>query len=67
MSHDSKTQTMNREIDMSPSAVARRIETLRQLYRLGMSLVQAGQAAGLNNGLGRPLKLRARDVERDGG
>lgn len=43
-----------KDVDMSPAAIARRLEDVRQLYRLGMSLVEAGRAAGLNRGIGRP-------------
>lgn len=35
--------TMKREIDMSPAAVTSRLELLRALYKLSMSLVAAGR------------------------
>jgi hypothetical protein len=37
--------TKNLDIDMSPRAVAARLEVLRALYKLCMSLKQAGVAA----------------------
>lgn len=41
-------------IDMSPDAIAARLEDVRELYKLCMALVEAGRAAGLNDGVGRP-------------
>jgi len=46
------------QVDMSPEAVARRLETVRQLYKLCMSLVEAGRAAGLNNGVGKTVRSK---------
>ena len=43
-------------VDMSRAAVTARLEDVRQLYKLGMSLVEAGRAAGLNDGVGRTRK-----------
>lgn len=44
----SKTMTKAKaEVDMSPEAVAGRLEVVRALYKLGVSLVQAGRDAGL--------------------
>ena len=36
--------TKKRDVDMSPEAVEARLETVRELYRLGMSLKYAGRA-----------------------
>jgi hypothetical protein len=36
-------------VDMSPAAVARRLETVRALYKLCQSLKHAGRAAGLHH------------------
>jgi hypothetical protein len=48
--------TKPRQVDMSPTAVARRIEDIRQLYRLGMSLMRAGREAGLHHrGMASPV------------
>jgi hypothetical protein len=38
-------------IDMSPRAVAARIEEMRQLYRLSVHLLKIGEANGLHRGL----------------
>jgi len=35
-------------VDMSRAAITARLEDVRQLYRLGMSLFAAGRAAGLH-------------------
>lgn len=59
--------TKTDSVDMSPQAIAARLEDVRALYKLCMSLVAAGRAAGLNDGVGKPPPSRARDVERDGG
>lgn len=40
-------------VDMSRDAIVARIEELRQLYKLGLYLVEIGRAAGLNDGLGK--------------
>ncbi len=37
--------TTKRDVDMSPEAVAARLETVRELYRLCMSLLAAGKQA----------------------
>ncbi len=37
--------TMKRDVDMSPEAVAARLETVRGLYKLCMSLLAAGNQA----------------------
>lgn len=42
MSHDSKEpKTPTRDVDMSPRAIAGRLEDVRQLYRLCMYLMEA--------------------------
>ncbi len=49
------TKTAER-VDMSRAAITARLEDVRQLYKLCMSLVEAGRAAGLNDGVGGALK-----------
>ena len=52
--------TKKRElVDMSREAITARLEDVRQLYRLGISLVEAGRAAGLNDGLGKPKRTKS--------
>lgn len=43
---------------MSPAAITARLEDVRQLYKLCMSLVEAGRAAGLNNGVGKTVRSK---------
>ncbi|MDB4961710.1 MAG: hypothetical protein JWP01_1709 [Myxococcales bacterium] len=46
-------KTRAESVDMSRAAITARLEDVRQLYKLCMSLVEAGRAAGLNGGVGR--------------
>jgi hypothetical protein len=50
-----KTKTAE-PVDMSRAAITARLEDVRQLYKLCMSLVDAGRAAGLNDGVGRTVR-----------
>ncbi len=50
----------SRQVDMSPEAIAERLEGLRALYRLGASLARARP-------LGRVEDLRRADPEEGGG
>lgn len=50
--------TKNEPVDMSPAAITARLEDVRQLYKLCMSLVEAGRAAGLNNGVGKTVRSK---------
>lgn len=43
-------------VDMSREAVTARLEDVRQLYKLGIYLVEVGRAAGLNDGIGKRPK-----------
>jgi hypothetical protein len=45
-------------IDLSPSAITRRLETLNQLSRAAVTLARIGKA----NGLQRPLTSRERAI-----
>lgn len=51
------TTKTSKPVDMSREAITARLEDVRQLYKLGMSLVEAGRAAGLNDGVGRTRKI----------
>jgi len=49
--------TKKREgVDMSREAITARLEDVRQLYRLGIYLVEVGRVAGLNDGIGKPKR-----------
>lgn len=56
----------NDAVDMSASAVAQRLETVRALYKLCSSLKHAGRAAGLHNRGPTVADLRAVDAGRRG-